>query len=87
MSEPQQLMIRAATAALRDAGKVLRERGWPCELIVDRVPEIDSYAVSLRIELPRFPIPIEAGGHWCEGLEELCAHCSASTGRREARDE
>lgn len=60
MTEPQEVMVRAATDALREAGRALRERGWPCELIVDRVPQTDSYAVSLRIELPPIPIPIEA---------------------------
>jgi hypothetical protein len=45
---------------MRDAGRVLRERGWPVELIVDRVPERDSFAVSLRFELPHIPVPMEA---------------------------
>lgn len=60
MTEPQELTVRAATDALRDAGSSLRERGWPCELLVERVPAKDTYSVSLRIELPSMPIPIEA---------------------------
>lgn len=60
MTEPQEILVKAATAAMRDAGRALRERGWPVELIVDAIPERDSFAVSLRFELPHIPIPIEA---------------------------
>lgn len=60
MTEPQEILVKAVTAAMRDAGRVLRERGWPVELIVDAIPERDSFAVSLRFELPHIPVPIEA---------------------------
>ena len=60
MTEPQQVLVQQATEALRKAGRSLRERGWPMELIVDYLPENQSYAVSLRYELPAMPIPIEA---------------------------
>ncbi len=60
MTEPQQILVRAVTDALREAGASLRKRGWPMELIVERVPERDTYSVSLRFELPAIPTPIEA---------------------------
>ncbi len=66
MTEPQQVLVQAATDAMRECGRTLRERGWPVELIVDYLPERRSYAVSLRFELPHVPIPVEA----LEPLEE-----------------
>jgi hypothetical protein len=60
MTEPQQILVTTATEALREAGRSLRERGWPMELIVDYVAVRDTYAVSLRFELPHIPRPIEA---------------------------
>ena len=62
MSEPEplEIMREAAMTVLANAGRDLRERGWPVELIVDPVPERDTYAVSLRIELPSMPVPLEA---------------------------
>jgi hypothetical protein len=60
VTEPQQILVRAATDAMREAGRSLRERGWPMELIVDYIAERRTYAVSLRFELPSMPIPIES---------------------------
>ena len=60
MIEPQFVLFRAAFDALSGAGRGLRERGWPCEMVVDYVAARDTYAVSLRVELPVMRIPIEA---------------------------
>ena len=62
MTRAQETMVRAVTDALRDAGMRVRTDGWPAELIVDYVSERDTYAVSLRVEIPPMPTPIEAGG-------------------------
>lgn len=55
--EPQRVLADAAMAAFRDTAKAMLERGWAVELLVDRLPEYDSYAVSLRYVLPRMPVP------------------------------
>jgi hypothetical protein len=60
MTEPQEVLKDAALAVMREAGAALRERGWPVELLVDYVAIKDTYAVSLRFELPPMPTPIEA---------------------------
>ena len=62
MTRAQETMVRAVTDALRHAGTVVRADGWPAELIVDYVAERDTYAVSLRVEIPPLPTPIEADG-------------------------
>jgi hypothetical protein len=59
MSDPQRVLIDAATAAMREAGRSLRERGWPMELLVEHIPETDGYAVCLRFEVPFIPRPME----------------------------
>lgn len=61
MTEPQQVLKDAALHAMREAATGLRERGWPVELLVDYVAIKDTYAVSLRFELPPIPVPMEAG--------------------------
>jgi hypothetical protein len=53
-------LVRAATDAMREAARPLRERGWPVELLVDFNDERQTYSVSLRFELPSMPVPIEA---------------------------
>jgi hypothetical protein len=58
--EPEQVLLRAAQEAMGDAGRSLRRRGWPVEMIVDRIPQRDTFAVSLRFELPHIPVPLEA---------------------------
>jgi hypothetical protein len=60
VTEPQKVLVDAATDALRDAARDLRRRGWPVELLVEHVAVRDTFAVSLRFELPHIPTPIEA---------------------------
>lgn len=60
MREPQEVLKDAALSVFREAGAELRKRGWPVELIVDYVAIKDTYAVSLRFELPPIPVPLEA---------------------------
>ena len=62
MIEPREILRNAAMDVMREAGGELRKRGWPVELIVDYIAERDTYAVSLRFELPPIPVPVEAGG-------------------------
>ena len=59
--EPREVLKNAALDVMREAGGELRRRGWPVELLVDYVAVKDTYAVSLRFELPPIPVPIEAG--------------------------
>ena len=59
MTEPQRALVDAAMEAMRQAGRGLREKGWPVGLSVDAVPERQSFAVNLRFELPPMPIPID----------------------------
>jgi hypothetical protein len=58
--EPREILRDAAVRAMRESGGDLRKRGWAVELIVDYVPERQTFAVSLRYELPSMPIPQEA---------------------------
>jgi len=58
--EPREVLKDAALDAMRNAGAELRKRGWPVELLVDYIAERQTYAVSLRIELPVIAIPMEA---------------------------
>jgi len=59
LGEPTEILRQAAMDAMRQAATELRKRGWPVEMIVDYLAERQSYAVSLRVELPFIPIPIE----------------------------
>lgn len=60
MTEPQEVLLKAAKDALHDASITLRQRGWPVELLVDFDPKTRSYVVSLRVPLPSMPVPVEA---------------------------
>jgi hypothetical protein len=59
MIEPQEILLKAATDALGEMGSVLRRRGWAVELSADRDEE-GTYTVTLRYELPKMKIPVEA---------------------------
>lgn len=59
MTEPQEVLKNAALDVMGEAGSELQRRGWPVELLVDYVAVKDTYAVSLRFELPHITIPIE----------------------------
>lgn len=59
MTDPQRVLLDAATDAMRQAGRGLREKGWPVELSIDAVPERQSFAVNLRFELPTMPVPVD----------------------------
>jgi hypothetical protein len=61
-NEPREILKNAALDVMREAGGELRRRGWPVELFVDYIAERQTYAVSLRFELPHIPVPIEADG-------------------------
>ncbi len=60
MTRAQQMMIDAAMGDLRVVGGQLRKEGWPTALEVNYIAERDCYSVSLTIELPSLPQPIEA---------------------------
>jgi hypothetical protein len=60
MTEPQDVLVKAATDVFRAYGSDLRKRGWPVEILVERIPERDTFAVSLRFELPHISVPIES---------------------------
>lgn len=62
MTRAQQMLIDSAMGDLRAVGYQLRKEGWPTELMVNYIAERDAYSVSLTIELPRLPEPIEARG-------------------------
>jgi hypothetical protein len=59
MSEPEQILVEAASQVLGEVGTALRKRGWAVELSADRNEE-GIYSVSLRYELPKMKIPVEA---------------------------
>ena len=59
MVEPEQILLKAAMEALGATGVALRERGWAVELSADRNEEC-TYSVTLRYELPKMKIPVEA---------------------------
>lgn len=59
MTEPQEVLVTAALDVLRVGLSDLRARGWPMSLLVEAVPERDTYAVSLRFELPPMPCRLE----------------------------
>jgi len=59
MIEPQEILLKAASQALGEMGSVLRRRGWAVELHADK-NEDGTYTVSLRYDLPKMKIPVEA---------------------------